>query len=219
MTLYADQPQDDNANNEPVEGLAEFDEAADYKIELSTGRVIDVGEVFRPQGRLFEQSLSEQLKIPRSPLIRVNHSDSKQPALLASRRGKVLHGPFASFAKNGSPIAYVSYEKGERSTTLLTWDEVHRPLVFAQYTGRRATWLSMSFPWVLRSVQGRSTCGFCRNGKGASCRRRMWSHPMRRRSRFNIETVNLMVRRPKNSTWRIRSWRDLKLGLIAMSSI
>jgi hypothetical protein len=120
---------------QPADELAPLrkDEEVEYRLELESGRTIDVGEIFRAQGETFYQSLNTHMRLAKSSLLRINHQQSTQPMLLASRRGKVLHGPFASFFEDGAPVALISYTKGERNSSLLTWDEANRPLVFAQY--------------------------------------------------------------------------------------
>lgn len=106
---------------------------ADYRVTLESGRVIDVGEIFRPHIKSMRSSLQDQMRRPNSPSVRLNYEESRQPLLIAGRRGKVLHGTFGSFAESGPPVAYVAYQRGERSGSVLTWDEAHRPLVFSQY--------------------------------------------------------------------------------------
>ena len=105
----------------------------DYRLELASGRVIDIGEVFAPRGRQIVSAFRDRKGLGKSPLVRLNYEESAQPMLVAARRGKVLNGPFASFTEDGAPVALAFYDKGERGATLLTWDADHRPLVFAQY--------------------------------------------------------------------------------------
>lgn len=128
---------------------------ADYQLEIEGGRVIDVRSVFLSEGQEIESGLVERMRLARSPLIRLNHEESRQPMLLASRRGKVLHGPFASFDEQGAPIAYVTYNKGERSSAVLTWDEKQRPLVFAQYDSGKLDGMRVLF---------RACCQSCQSG-------------------------------------------------------
>ncbi len=130
-------------------------EQVDYRLRLPSGRTIDVGEIFRPHGEAFTESLRRQMRVAKSPLVRLNHDPSGQPLLLAGRRGKVLHGPFASFAEDGTPVALISYTKGERNSALLTWDDAHRPLVFAEYSAGELDGMRCLF---------RSCCDECRSG-------------------------------------------------------
>jgi hypothetical protein len=66
-------------------------------------------------------------------MVRVDRPGSDLPLFVAGRRGKLLDGPFVSFAADGTPFASLTYRKGERDSALLTWDESGRPRVFAQY--------------------------------------------------------------------------------------
>ena len=142
---------------QPVDELVppKRDEEVEYRLELDSGRTIDVGEIFREQGKAFYQSLNTSMRLTKSPLLRINHRQSTQPLLLASRRGKVLHGPFASFLADGAPVAFISYTKGKRNSSLLTWDDAHRPLVFAQYQAGQIDGIRCLF---------QACCEQCRSG-------------------------------------------------------
>ena len=168
--LFGDEPADRGAadhalveeaglgnEGQAAEELAplEKDEEVEYRLELDSGRTIDVGEVFREQGAAFYQALDTNLRIAKSPLLRINHPQSTQPLLLAGRRGKVLNGPFASFGEDGAPVAFISYTKGQRSSSLLTWDESRRPLLFAQYHAGQLDGIRCLF---------QSCCEQCRSG-------------------------------------------------------
>ena len=108
-------------------------EAPDYRVALESGETIDIGEIFKPELDAFQASLRKRAGQTKTPMIRVYDESSEKPLLLVERRGAVLHGLLATFAQDGSPIAHASYERGNRTATLFTWDELKRPLVFEQY--------------------------------------------------------------------------------------
>ena len=140
--MVADEPPVDGANgvftqipDEEPETTPDpaKDDIGDYRIKLESGLTMDMGEIFRPEIEQFRESLCKRVKKSNPPMLRYFHDETKKPMLLAERRGKVLNGLFATFAEDGAPIAHTSYKKGDRTSTLLTWDEAHRPLVFEQY--------------------------------------------------------------------------------------
>jgi hypothetical protein len=129
--LVAD--DDDGSSGDPDAVTLKQADESEFRLVLSSGRVIDVGTTFLDQRKALEAALRRRLRSSQPVVFRVNHDGSDRPMLLASRRGKLLDGPFASFTEEGKPIACVDYSKGQRDSTLQTWDEQGRPLVFAEY--------------------------------------------------------------------------------------
>ena len=145
--------------------LAAKKEVPDYRVRLESGETIDVGAIFQSEIEDFQTALRQRTRQTKTPMIRIDHKASDKPFLLAERRGAVLHGLLATFTEDGAPIAHASYDKGNRTSTLLTWDEAKRPLVFEQYAKEKLDGIRCLFrgccdecsdghPWLVQQWQG-----------------------------------------------------------------
>ena len=117
-------------------------EEEDFVIELESGNTLDLRKVFTKQGQEFEEKL-DRVSSHRNA-IRTNYDDGNL-FLIVMHLGTRLHGPTAAYYKSGSPMIYLNYEKGKRSGTLFTWDELGRPWVFAEYKSGKKHGLSVVF--------------------------------------------------------------------------
>ena len=128
--------------------------ASDYRVRLESGEVIDIGAIFRPEIEEFQASLRKRVRQSKPPMIRIYDNDSAKPILLAERRGAVLNGLFAAFTEDGAPVAHTSYDRGKRSSTLFTWDDAKRPLVFEQYSDGKVDGIRCLFRGCCESCTG-----------------------------------------------------------------
>lgn len=110
-------------------------EPAEYLLHLSSGREIDVGEIFRQDGRDYQQRLATAMRGSRH--VRINYDDGS-PSVLVGQLGGRLHGPTAAFYDTGRTMAFLNFSRGKRDGTVFTWDSESRPVVFEQYeNGKR----------------------------------------------------------------------------------
>jgi hypothetical protein len=152
---------DDNLNRTAIDSLLGESspglqsEASEFRLQLSSGRTIDISKTFADERAAMEQELGRALRSRKPAMLRINYEGSERPLLLASRRGNRLDGAFASFTDEGSPVALVGYSRGERDAALLTWDDTGRPIVFAQYQSGELNGLRCLF---------KACCEECKSG-------------------------------------------------------
>ena len=127
----------------------------DYTVSLNSGLIIDIGKIFRPEIDEFRESLNGTSAMRGRSAIRLFHDQTKQPRMIAQRRGRVLDGSFASFADDGNPVAFASYRRGKKDGSFLAWDESHRPLIFSQYRDDKLDGIRCLF---------RGCCDTCKDG-------------------------------------------------------
>lgn len=78
---------------------------------------------------------------PQEPVI-----DRSKPFMFISRINGVLRGPTIAYYRDGTPMFYATYDRdSRRDGTLISWDELGRPIVLDQFTAGKRDGLRVLF--------------------------------------------------------------------------